>query len=78
MGILSLVILYPAGNLKAIDAYFFGASGSTESGLNTYVHRHDPEDLLAADLSQCRREGTLLVPTAVHILDSHVHEPRFH
>ncbi|OAQ60915.1 cation transport protein domain-containing protein [Pochonia chlamydosporia 170] len=35
MSILSLVILYPAGNLKAIDAYFFGASASTESGLNT-------------------------------------------
>ncbi|KAG9258890.1 high-affinity potassium transporter [Emericellopsis atlantica] len=35
MGLLSLAILYPAGNLKAIDAYFFGASASTESGLNT-------------------------------------------
>ncbi|KAI9035068.1 potassium ion transporter [Aspergillus affinis] len=32
---LSLVIIYPYGNLKAIDAYFFGASASTESGLNT-------------------------------------------
>ncbi|KAH6873450.1 hypothetical protein B0T10DRAFT_499771 [Thelonectria olida] len=35
MGLLALVILYPYGNLKAIDAYFFGASASTESGLNT-------------------------------------------
>ncbi|KJZ70104.1 hypothetical protein HIM_10507 [Hirsutella minnesotensis 3608] len=35
MSVLSLVILYPAGNLKAVDAYFFGASASTESGLNT-------------------------------------------
>ncbi|KAK9444508.1 trk family potassium uptake protein [Metarhizium brunneum] len=35
MGVLSLIILYPAGNLKAVDAYFFGASASTESGLNT-------------------------------------------
>ncbi|KAI2787227.1 Low-affinity potassium transport protein [Penicillium oxalicum] len=35
MGLLSLVIIYPYGNLKAIDAYFFGASASTESGLNT-------------------------------------------
>ncbi|KAJ4854607.1 cation transport protein domain-containing protein [Trichoderma breve] len=35
MGVLSLVILYPAGNMKAVDAYFFGASASTESGLNT-------------------------------------------
>ncbi|KAK2789776.1 hypothetical protein FQN52_005902 [Onygenales sp. PD_12] len=34
--ILSLVIIYPYGNLKAVDAYFFGASGSTESGLNTF------------------------------------------
>lgn len=37
MGVLALVILYPAGNLKAVDAYFFGASASTESGLNTSV-----------------------------------------
>ncbi|KAJ5542265.1 hypothetical protein N7535_004687, partial [Penicillium sp. DV-2018c] len=35
LGVLSLVIIYPYGNLKAIDAYFFGASASTESGLNT-------------------------------------------
>ncbi|KAL4876968.1 cation transport protein-domain-containing protein [Aspergillus karnatakaensis] len=35
MGILGLVVLYPYGNLRAIDAYFFGASASTESGLNT-------------------------------------------
>lgn len=33
--ILSLIIIYPYGNLRAVDAYFFGASGSTESGLNT-------------------------------------------
>jgi hypothetical protein len=32
---LSLVILYPYGNLAAVDAFFFGASASTESGLNT-------------------------------------------
>lgn len=37
MSLLSLLILYPAGNLKAVDAFFFGASASTESGLNTYV-----------------------------------------
>ncbi|KAF7715362.1 Uncharacterized protein PECH_001427 [Penicillium ucsense] len=35
MGLLSLVIVYPYGNLAAVDAYFFGASASTESGLNT-------------------------------------------
>lgn len=35
MSVLSLAIMYPYGNLKAIDAYFFGASASTESGLNT-------------------------------------------
>ncbi|KAL4939589.1 hypothetical protein BDV06DRAFT_224861 [Aspergillus oleicola] len=35
MGILGLVVLYPYGNLRAVDAYFFGASASTESGLNT-------------------------------------------
>ncbi|KAF9697211.1 hypothetical protein EKO04_004567 [Ascochyta lentis] len=34
-GILALIILYPYGNLSAIDSYFFGVSASTESGLNT-------------------------------------------
>ncbi|OAA36496.1 Potassium transport protein, high-affinity [Metarhizium rileyi] len=34
-GLLSFPILYTFGNLAAIDAYFFGASASTESGLNT-------------------------------------------
>ncbi|KAI1740313.1 potassium transporter [Xylaria scruposa] len=33
-GLLGLVILYPGRNISAIDAYFFGASASTESGLN--------------------------------------------
>ncbi|OAX79563.1 hypothetical protein ACJ72_06115, partial [Emergomyces africanus] len=36
LSVSSLIVLYPYGNLKAIDAYFFGASGCTESGLNTY------------------------------------------
>ncbi|KAF4979592.1 hypothetical protein FZEAL_4221 [Fusarium zealandicum] len=35
MGLLSFAILYPYGNISAVDAYFFGASASTESGLNT-------------------------------------------
>jgi hypothetical protein len=35
--LLGLVILAPEGNMATIDAYFFGASASTESGLNTYV-----------------------------------------
>ncbi|SPO03187.1 related to potassium transporter TRK-1 [Cephalotrichum gorgonifer] len=34
--LLSLPVLLPYGNLEAIDALFFGASGCTESGLNTY------------------------------------------
>ena len=37
MGLLALPILYPYGNMDAIDAWFFGASASTESGLNTFV-----------------------------------------
>ncbi|EHA26772.1 hypothetical protein ASPNIDRAFT_130818, partial [Aspergillus niger ATCC 1015] len=37
LGLLGLVVLYPYGNLRAIDAYFFGVSSSTESGLNTLV-----------------------------------------
>ncbi|RAL01182.1 putative potassium uptake transporter [Aspergillus ibericus CBS 121593] len=35
LGLLGLVVLYPYGNLRAIDSYFFGVSSSTESGLNT-------------------------------------------
>ncbi|KAK2614912.1 hypothetical protein N8I77_001701 [Diaporthe amygdali] len=34
-GLSSLIILLPYGNISAIDAYFFGVSASTESGLNT-------------------------------------------
>ncbi|KAI9801200.1 MAG: hypothetical protein M1825_003474 [Sarcosagium campestre] len=34
-GILGLIIIYPFGNLASVDAYFFGVSASTESGLNT-------------------------------------------
>ncbi|KAE8145350.1 cation transporter [Aspergillus avenaceus] len=33
-GLSGLIILYPCGNLSAVDAYFFGVSASTESGLN--------------------------------------------
>ncbi|GKU10844.1 unnamed protein product, partial [Fusarium langsethiae] len=35
MGLMALPVLYPYGNMTAIDAWFFGASASTESGLNT-------------------------------------------
>jgi Trk-type K+ transport system membrane component len=35
LGILGLIVIYPYGNLAAVDAYFFGVSASTESGLNT-------------------------------------------
>ncbi|KAF2188061.1 potassium transport protein 1 [Zopfia rhizophila CBS 207.26] len=34
-GIFAMIIVYPYGNLAAVDAYFFGVSASTESGLNT-------------------------------------------
>ncbi|GFF78286.1 putative cation transporter [Aspergillus udagawae] len=34
LGILGIVILYPYGNLSVVDAYLFGVSSSTESGLN--------------------------------------------
>jgi hypothetical protein len=33
--LLALVVIYPYGNVSAIDALFFGASSATESGLNT-------------------------------------------
>ncbi|CAM1507526.1 Fc.00g071670.m01.CDS01 [Cosmosporella sp. VM-42] len=32
--LLGIVVLYPYGNVSAIDAFFFGSSASTESGLN--------------------------------------------
>lgn len=35
MGLLAIPVMYPYGNLSAMDSYFFGASASTESGLNT-------------------------------------------
>lgn len=44
MGLLSIPVLLPAGNMKAIDAYFFGASASTESGLNTSVFDYVTEE----------------------------------
>ncbi|KAL4808403.1 cation transporter [Aspergillus unguis] len=34
LGLLGLAVLYPYGNISAIDSYFFGASSATESGLN--------------------------------------------
>jgi hypothetical protein len=36
-GLLALVVVYPYGNVSAMDAWFFGVSASTESGLNTFV-----------------------------------------
>lgn len=33
--IFAFIILYPNGGLRAVDAFFFGASANTESGLNT-------------------------------------------
>ncbi|KAI8666020.1 Potassium transport protein [Fusarium keratoplasticum] len=35
LGLLSFVVLYPEGNISAIDAYFMGASASTVTGLAT-------------------------------------------
>ncbi|KAH6880063.1 cation transport protein-domain-containing protein [Thelonectria olida] len=35
MGLMGIIILYPCGNISAVDSYFFGVSSSTESGLNT-------------------------------------------
>ena len=33
--LLTFPIVYSYGNLTAVDAFFFGCSSSTESGLNT-------------------------------------------
>lgn len=35
--LLAFPVMYSYGNLQAVDALFFGCSGSTESGLNTSV-----------------------------------------
>jgi len=35
LGIIGFIIIYPYGNMPSVDAYFFGVSASTESGLNT-------------------------------------------
>ncbi|EMD88757.1 hypothetical protein COCHEDRAFT_1205887 [Bipolaris maydis C5] len=35
-GILAMIIVYPYGNMRAIDAYYFGVSASTSSGLNPF------------------------------------------
>jgi hypothetical protein len=37
LGIIGLIIIYPFGNMPAVDAYFFGVSATTESGLNPFV-----------------------------------------
>lgn len=37
MSLLSIAVVHHAGNMRAIDAYFFSTSASTESGLNTSV-----------------------------------------
>ncbi|KAK2809591.1 hypothetical protein FQN50_003645 [Emmonsiellopsis sp. PD_5] len=58
MGVLALVIMYPYGNLKAVDAYFFGASGSTESGLNTYDVK---------DLKTYQQVYIYLIPIFTHL-----------
>ncbi|KAF2868839.1 hypothetical protein BDV95DRAFT_642773 [Massariosphaeria phaeospora] len=34
-----LIVIYPYGNMQFVDAYFFGVSASTESGLNPVVPR---------------------------------------
>ncbi|KAM0555796.1 hypothetical protein ACHAPJ_006193 [Fusarium lateritium] len=35
MGLSSFIFIYPKGNLSAVDAYFFGVSASTVTGLTT-------------------------------------------
>ncbi|GJC82578.1 high-affinity potassium transport protein [Colletotrichum liriopes] len=40
--VFALPVMMPYGNLAAIDAFFFGASASTESGLNTIDVKNIP------------------------------------
>jgi hypothetical protein len=37
MTLVGSILLYPAGELRYIDALFFAAGSATQSGLNTYV-----------------------------------------
>jgi hypothetical protein len=37
MTLLGSVLIYPAGELHYVDAFFFAAGAATQSGLNTYV-----------------------------------------
>jgi hypothetical protein len=37
MTLIGSILLYPAGGLQYIDALFFAAGSSTQSGLNTLV-----------------------------------------
>lgn len=37
LAIMGLIILYPEGNLAAIDAFFLGVSAGTVTGLTTLV-----------------------------------------
>lgn len=37
MALLGSILLYPNGNLRYIDALFFGSGAATQGGLNTSV-----------------------------------------
>lgn len=80
MGLLSLPVLLPAGNMAAVDAYFFGASASTESGLNTYVHTTCPRPYvqLTGSRLQGRCQGPHDLSATVYLLHPDVDQPWLH
>ncbi|OQE39175.1 hypothetical protein PENCOP_c007G02888 [Penicillium coprophilum] len=76
LSILSLAIIYPYGNLKAIDAYFFGASASTESGLNTVdvkdLKTYQQQLVGTSVLDLIKKELNLPFNSAPHLLKPQV------
>ncbi|KAF9767337.1 hypothetical protein IL306_000128 [Fusarium sp. DS 682] len=72
MGLSSFLFIYPNGKLSAIDAYFFGVSASTVTGLTTPADqgpKEDPEiaaDIRLSDVPDKRPELARSVTDRVH------------
>ena len=58
VGLVGFAVILPYGNVAAIDAFFFGASASTESGLNTFDVKN---------LKTYQQLVIYVIPTIAHI-----------
>lgn len=65
-----MIIVYPYGNLAAVDAYFFGVSASTESGLNTCVLLFILNIAILISI-QCRCQSPKDLSTNLHLHYTH-------